>query len=755
MTAHVSQALDELRHAVSDVHLPLPLTGAERARRDAKSIADQLDDYVLPRLARLDAPLLAVVGGSTGAGKSTLVNSLVGRRVTTPGVIRPTTRSPVLVYNPADEAWFVGQRILPGLARTSGQTNDTHALQLVPEPTLPEGLAILDAPDIDSVVDENRALAAQLLGAADLWLFVTSAARYADAVPWDFLHQAAHRHVTVAVILDRVPPAGMRDIPSHLGQMMAERGLGDSPLFAVPETTVDEAGLLPNSAVSPIRSWMASLVASEASRHDVIRSTLSGAITNAAALAPGIAQAVDDQTEAVTQLRDDVNASYAEATRATSVQTADGTLLRGEVLARWHEFVGTGEFMRAVSDRISWFRDRVTAAFRAEPQEADDVKVAVESGMEALIIEEGQAAAERAEAAWRANDYGRHVLASHPGDLSRPSPDFPDQVQRVIREWQRSVFTMVRDEAGDRRMTARYLALGVNGIGVALMVVVFAQTGGLTGAEVGVAGGAAALAQKVLEAVFGDENVRRMARRAKEDLDQRIEVLMSAELLRYHQALVALQVRPAQAEEIRHAADRVQAAMAGGLDVDPLALGGEAAALEPPRQAGIESAASDRGAGDQPAAIGGTPPALEASGPAPAAEEMDTDQPAVVQDHAVVLDPLRNAEFGAPGAYAMPSPSLPVQQVPVEPGPVDPAPVEGTRSEPMPVDPAPGGRHQEFSPTRQPRAVDDGHGLLRPKAEWDRERAQSQSDPRDGDVVDAEVVPHPGEVEPGPWGGER
>jgi hypothetical protein len=30
----------------------------------------------------------------------------------------------------------------------------------------------------------NHDLAALLLGAADLWLFVTTAVRYADAVPW-------------------------------------------------------------------------------------------------------------------------------------------------------------------------------------------------------------------------------------------------------------------------------------------------------------------------------------------------------------------------------------------------------------------------------------------------------------------------------------------------------------------------------------------------------------------------------------------
>ena len=42
----------------------------------------------------------------------------------------------------------------------------------------------MDAPDVDSVVEDNRDLAATLLAGADLWIFVTTAARYADAVPW-------------------------------------------------------------------------------------------------------------------------------------------------------------------------------------------------------------------------------------------------------------------------------------------------------------------------------------------------------------------------------------------------------------------------------------------------------------------------------------------------------------------------------------------------------------------------------------------
>ena len=53
---------------------------AAEAARAAPPVVEQVDDYLLPRLEQLDAPLLTVVGGSTGAGKSTLVNCRRRRR---------------------------------------------------------------------------------------------------------------------------------------------------------------------------------------------------------------------------------------------------------------------------------------------------------------------------------------------------------------------------------------------------------------------------------------------------------------------------------------------------------------------------------------------------------------------------------------------------------------------------------------------------------------------------------------------------
>ena len=52
---------------------------------------------------------------------------------------------------------------------------------------------------------------------------------------------------------------------------------------------------------------------------------------------------------------------------------------------------------------------------------------------------------------------------------------------------------------------------------------------------------------------------------AKDDLDGRVQALLSAELLRYHQVLDRLQVDAEQADRLRQAAIAVQRARADGL----------------------------------------------------------------------------------------------------------------------------------------------------------------------------------------------
>jgi hypothetical protein len=80
-------------------------------------------------------------------------------------------------------------------------------------------------------------------------------------------------------------------------------------------------------------------------------------------------------------------------------------------------------------------------------------------------------------------------------------------------------------------------SLGVNGAGLVVMLAVFASTGGLTGAEVVVAGGTSAAGQRILEALLGDQAVRMMAARAREMLLARTRTLLDEESARFHALL--------------------------------------------------------------------------------------------------------------------------------------------------------------------------------------------------------------------------
>ncbi|MGX7677090.1 ABC transporter [Plantactinospora sp. DSM 117369] len=562
--ADLRWALTRLRAAIDVTAYPLALPGADEARQLGSALRAQLADYLLPRLARLDAPLLVVVGGSTGAGKSTLVNSLVQARVSSVGVLRPTTRSPVLVCSPLDAAWFRQGELLPGLTRTTAPGDQPDTLHLVTAPALPAGLAFLDAPDIDSVVDANRALAAQLLAAADLWLFVTTAARYADAVPWELLHTARLRGTAIALVLDRVPPAATDEVTAHLVEMLAEHQLGAAPLFVLPETVVDGQGLLPGRLTEPLRSWFGRLAADSEARAAVIRQTLDGAVAALGPAVDSLATTADQQANAAQALDERVRSGYRGARRSVEEALRDGRLLRGEVLARWQEFVGTGELFRTLEARVGQLRDRLVAAVTGRPAPNAQLRSAIESQLVTLLRESAATAAEQTAAAWQTHPAGAALLTS---ELSRPGEDLPERAERLVRDWQRGVLELVRAQGGDKRFVARSAAYAVNATGLAVMIAVFASTAFIpTGLEVAAAGGTTVAAQKVLEAIFGDQATRNLATRARAELLGMVDRLFDEEAARYLARTATAGVDAGHGDQLREAARLVDAARAGAAE---------------------------------------------------------------------------------------------------------------------------------------------------------------------------------------------
>ena len=561
--------------------------GTASARTLLAAMARQLDDYILPRSASVDNPLTIVVGGSTGAGKSTLVNTLLGEPLTQSGAIRPTTRHPVLLHRAEDEAALSPERFLPTLprTRTSGMNAGSQALPgldptiaraLIPITTsaLPQGIALIDAPDIDSVSEENRTLAKELLSAADLWLFVTTANRYADAVPWELLHEAAARSIAIAVVLNRVPEGDEEAIENDLRRMLDEAGIHAVLIHTVTEQSRDEKGMLAPVSLAPLTLWIRELGADAPARAAIARQTLAGAVETLAGNLQVLAAEQARQQAAHQSLATIAAEEYEDALTTIDGALSDGSLLRGEVLSRWHDFVGTGDFFRSLDSTIGRLRDRVGSALRGQPAAAQKVEDALESGIHAVVLDAAARASENTRTRWRASRAGRSLLArldapqatsaaveqnaDSKGEVQSAEDIFSAAVAEQIRLWQGSVLEMIREEGADKRKRARFLSLGVNAAAVMLMVAAFSLTGGITGIEAGIAGGSGVVGTKLLESIFGEDAVRRMATRARTDLLERMSGLLTEHAQPFTAVLEETDPQ-ADAEEIHRAAEQVQA----------------------------------------------------------------------------------------------------------------------------------------------------------------------------------------------------
>ena len=561
--------------------------GTATARTLLAAMARQLDDYILPRSASVDNPLTIVVGGSTGAGKSTLVNTLLGEPLTQSGAIRPTTRHPVLLHRAEDEAALSPERFLPTLprTRTSGMNAGSQALPgldpkiaraLIPITTsaLPQGIALIDAPDIDSVSEENRTLAKELLSAADLWLFVTTANRYADAVPWELLHEAAARSIAIAVVLNRVPEGDEEAIENDLRRMLDEAGIHAVLIHTVTEQPRDESGMLAPVSLAPLTLWIRELGADAPARAAIARQTLAGAVETLAGNLQVLAAEQARQQAAHQSLATITAEEYEDALTTIDGALSDGSLLRGEVLSRWHDFVGTGDFFRSLDSTIGRLRDRVGSALRGQPAAAQKVEDALESGIHAVVLDAAARASENTRTRWRASRAGRSLLArldapqatsavpeqnaEAKGEVQSAEDIFSAAVAEQIRLWQGSVLEMIREEGSDKRKRARFLSLGVNAAAVMLMVAAFSLTGGITGIEAGIAGGSGVVGTKLLESIFGEDAVRRMATRARTDLLERMSGLLTEHAQPFTAVLEETDPQ-ADAEDIHRAAEQVQA----------------------------------------------------------------------------------------------------------------------------------------------------------------------------------------------------
>ena len=509
---------------------------ARRAR--AERLQRHVVDHLLPRARDASAPLIVVILGSTGSGKSSLFNGLAGRALSPSGVLRPTTRRPLAVAHPEDAA----ADLLPGMVARG-------ALEVSSDPEARRGLVLVDAPDFDSVELANRELAVELLEAADLVIFVTSATRYADQVPWSILGRARQRGVPLLAVLNRLPPevgdaAAVAADYRHLlerGNLEEAGAFGHLEVVPVSEGELDsERDALAAEAIAPIREALDRLTRDEVARRDLARRSLAAALEGLPAAIEEVAREVDEERDAVSALLDVAERAYGERRRALGEELSRGTFMRAEVLRQWQEFVGAGQVARILAQGIG----RVVAGVRSlfnpgPPAPAIEVREAAFADLVALTVQHADAAARRTATTWVDDRYGEAALAEAAA-LWGASPKLAARLTDDLEAWAAGVGEEIRSLGEQRKGWAQVASIGVNAVGTSAILAVFVHTGGLTGAEVGITAATAVVNQKLLEAIFGEANVAAFVSRARESLGSILDAAFADERARYSSALGGL-----------------------------------------------------------------------------------------------------------------------------------------------------------------------------------------------------------------------
>jgi energy-coupling factor transporter ATP-binding protein EcfA2 len=558
-TAGLLDALTELARQVADAR-PSALVPGDLGPARRRRLAWHLDDYLLPRVRDLEAPLVCVLLGSTGAGKSSLLNGLAGAAVSPSGVVRPTTMRPVVLLAPGQVDAFMAGKVLAALA-------DADRLQLVVHDRAFPEIALVDAPDVDSVEAENRRTAEELLQAADLCLFVTTAQRYADYVPWEFLRQAKARGVPLLVVVNRLPrrAADQRAVLADARRRFEEAGLGtagpggrDLPMLGVVEGARDPAtDGLEASAIEPVRRALADLSADTAALTAVKAQALRGALAGLPAAVAEVAGDLEADRLRAAALRSAVERAYATEQERLQDRLAGGDFLRGEVMRSWQEFVGVGDVGRWLSSGIGRVRSWLARQFQPA-RGAPELQRTKEQAFEELVgalVRHADVAAGNAATAWAADPAGALLLEAHPG-LWGHGPELEAESRAQLGLWLARLTRMVEERGQSRRAFAFAASLGVNAIGVVAMLAVFAHSAGLTGGEVAIAGGTAVINQKLLEALIGEAAVADIIRAAERDLRRTLRSALESDARRFLDLLTPAGEGP---EALRAAADRVLA----------------------------------------------------------------------------------------------------------------------------------------------------------------------------------------------------
>jgi hypothetical protein len=420
---------------------------------------------------------------------------------------------------------------------------------------------------------------------------MTSASRYADAAVWELLQEAKQRDAALAIVLSRVEPASVRQLSAHFDAMLEANGLAGVQRFVIVETVITD-GKLPPEVFGPVRKWLDETSAQQERRVAVLTQTMSGVLDTFRTRVPALAEQVETQLRLRAELRSQADGCYQAGLAEFDEATSNGSLLRGEILARWQDFTGTGDLLRMLQVRRSG-RPASRPRKRQMPARAKALKAALRGELETLVVSLADRAAEDTVTTWQQHEAGTALVRkfttenasgqpnsvpfdlaadldfipsgpagqpSEPGlvsaaTLARSSPDLATRSARAIGEWQDHVMQLVKAENVTKRSVARVVSFDEESLALVLTIGMLGS-GGTAVSEV-----ASAVPQRLLTSLFGAGQLRDLGTRARLDLHERISLLFDEELQRFAAIVDATGAPDAgAADALREAADYLEVA---------------------------------------------------------------------------------------------------------------------------------------------------------------------------------------------------